>query len=122
MTPPDRRAEDAFDDLFTRYAAPIRSYARRRIGDAAADDVVTETFLIAWRKLDRMPEPPLPWLLGIARRVSSNQQRAAARRNRLSERIAFHEPPPGSGERDGKRQRRLERTGRPAGARPRTGS
>lgn len=95
MTPPDRRAHDSFADLCARNAAKVRSYARRRVGDAGADDVATETFLIAWRKLDRMPESPLPWLLGIARRVSSNQQRAAIRRNRLSERIAIHEPPPG---------------------------
>jgi len=92
MSPPDRRADDALDELFGRYAAQIRSYARRRIGDASADDVVTETFLIAWRRLDRMPETPLPWLLGIARHVMSNQQRAAVRRDRLAQRIAFHEP------------------------------
>jgi hypothetical protein len=26
------------------------------------DDVVSETFLVCWRKLDRVPEEPLPWL------------------------------------------------------------
>jgi len=92
MTESARRTDADFDEIFDRHAAQVRSYARRRIGDAAADDVVTETFLIAWRKLDRMPEAPLPWLLGIARRVLSNEQRAALRRSRLSERIAFHAP------------------------------
>ena len=56
-------------------------YAIRRTADrAAAEEAVSETFLIAWRRLDDMPEEALPWLLGVARRVLANQRRAAGRR------------------------------------------
>jgi RNA polymerase sigma-70 factor (ECF subfamily) len=34
-----------------------------------APDVVAETFLVAWRRLDDVPADPLPWLYGVARRV-----------------------------------------------------
>lgn len=55
---------------------------RRTRGDrAAAEDAVSETFLIAWRRLDDVPPEPLPWLLGTARKVLANQRRAAARRS-----------------------------------------
>jgi DNA-directed RNA polymerase specialized sigma24 family protein len=28
-----------------------------------------QTFAVAWRRLDALPADPLPWLLGVARRV-----------------------------------------------------
>ncbi len=56
-------------------------YAIRRTDDrAAAEEAVSETFLVAWRRLDAMPADPLPWLLGVARKVLANQHRAARRR------------------------------------------
>ena len=56
-------------------------YAIRRTEDrAAAEDAVSETFLVAWRRLDAVPPDPLPWLLGTARKVLANQRRAARRR------------------------------------------
>jgi RNA polymerase sigma-70 factor, ECF subfamily len=30
------------------------------------DDIVSETFLVVWRRLDDVPESPLPWLLAVA--------------------------------------------------------
>ncbi len=55
-------------------------YAIRRTKDrAAAEEAVSETFLIAWRRMDAMPAEPLPWLLGVARKVLANQRRAAGR-------------------------------------------
>jgi len=32
----------------------------------AVDDLVSETFLVVWRRLEDVPEPPLPWLLTVA--------------------------------------------------------
>lgn len=56
-------------------------YAIRRTDDrAAAEDAVSDTFLVAWRRLDAVPAEPLPWLLGVARKVLGNQRRAAGRR------------------------------------------
>jgi RNA polymerase sigma-70 factor (ECF subfamily) len=59
----------------------VLGYAIRRTDDrAAAEEAVSETFLIAWRRLDAMPADALPWLLGVARKVLANQRRAAGRR------------------------------------------
>ena len=68
------------------YVAVVR-YVRSRIPAEATDDVVAETFVVAWRRLDAVPEEPLPWLLGVARNVIATQRRGARRRTALSSRI-----------------------------------
>jgi RNA polymerase sigma-70 factor (ECF subfamily) len=67
------------ESLFNAHAAAVRAYARRRVDTAAADDVVSEVFVIAWRRLDDVPNQALPWLLGCARRVLAHQQRRTRR-------------------------------------------
>lgn len=49
------------------------------------DDVVADTFLIAWRKIDQVPRGSevLPWLYGVAYRVIGHQWRARSRRENL---------------------------------------
>jgi RNA polymerase sigma-70 factor (ECF subfamily) len=66
----------------------VSAYVLRRTTPAEAEDVVAETFLVAWRRLDELPDEPRPWLLGIARRVLANQRRATGRRHALVERVA----------------------------------
>ena len=46
-----------------------------------ANEVVAETFLIAWRKLESVPVEPLPWLLNVAGKVLANRRRADRRRD-----------------------------------------
>jgi RNA polymerase sigma-70 factor, ECF subfamily len=59
----------------------VLGYAIRRTADrASAEEAVSETFLIAWRRFDAVPADALPWLLGVARKVLANQRRAAGRR------------------------------------------
>lgn len=76
------------DSLFeANYEAVIR-YARRRTAQLAdAEDVVAETFVVAWRRLDDLPAPGerIYWLYGIAGHVIANQRRGAQRRRRLLE-------------------------------------
>ena len=43
--------------------------------------------MVAWRRLDDVPEDALPWLLGCARRVIANQRRTTRRRDALVERL-----------------------------------
>jgi RNA polymerase sigma-70 factor, ECF subfamily len=72
-----RQFEAIFDACYPR----VLGYAIRRTEDrAAAEDVVSETFLVAWRRLEDVPAEALPWLLGVARKVLANQRRAARRR------------------------------------------
>ena len=61
----------------------VLAYALRRTDPATAEDVVAETFVIAWRRWPDVPERPLPWLLGVARRVLANQRRGERRRRAL---------------------------------------
>ena len=49
-------------------APRVLSYARRHVGIDDAPDVVSETFVVAWRRLGQVPEPALPWLIGGVRR------------------------------------------------------
>ena len=69
---------------------PLLGYALRRTDDAEdAADVVSETFLVAWRRLADVPEgsDARLWLYGVARRVLANQRRGTERRDRLGERL-----------------------------------
>lgn len=62
----ERRFRAAYDDTY----ADVLRFAQRRGDPAHADDVVAETFLVAWRRLDDLPRRPddvRAWLFGIAR-------------------------------------------------------
>lgn len=82
--------EERFRELFNAYYHHVLGYALRRAAsrDDAAD-VVAETFLVAWRRLDDLPSEALtrPWLYGVARRVLANQRRSTGRRELLAARL-----------------------------------
>ena len=78
---------EAFEELFTGHYWAVRAYVLRRVPAASAEDVLAETFLVAWRRLDSLAEDPLPWLFGVARRLMANQQRAERRRGALTARL-----------------------------------
>ncbi|WP_053206090.1 RNA polymerase sigma factor [Jiangella muralis] len=79
-----------FEAVFAAESRAILGYALRRV-EAAEDaaDVVAETFLVAWRRIDDVPAgaQARPWLYGVARRVLANHARGARRRTRLGERL-----------------------------------
>ncbi len=71
-----------FEAIFNACYPRVLGYAIRRTDDrSGAEDAVSETFLVAWRRLDDVPAEALPWLLGVARKVLANQRRAAGRRS-----------------------------------------
>jgi RNA polymerase sigma-70 factor, ECF subfamily len=89
-----------FEACFQANYSRVLAYALQRIGDrTAAEDVAAETFLVAWRRLELMPDDQLPWLLGIARNVLLNERRASRRRERLAARVAA-EPAASAGQAD----------------------
>ena len=62
----------AFSELFDRHSRTVNSFATYRIGRHAAEDVLSETFLVAFRRradYDIGVESALPWLIGIASRL-----------------------------------------------------
>jgi RNA polymerase sigma-70 factor, ECF subfamily len=73
-----------FTALYDENHPRVYAYAVSRAGRRLADEVASETFLVAWRRLAEVPEPALPWLLGVARNVLLEQYRAAARRQSLA--------------------------------------
>jgi RNA polymerase sigma-70 factor (ECF subfamily) len=68
-----------FEGLFREHYPAVRAYVSRRAPYELAQDVIAETFLIAWRRFDDLPSDPLPWLYGVARRLLANQRRSAGR-------------------------------------------
>jgi RNA polymerase sigma factor (sigma-70 family) len=86
--------EQRFRALYGAHYAAVTGYARRRVPvPSDAQDVVSETFTIAWRRLPEVPdgEAALPWLYGVARRVLANQRRGNQRRADLSVRVRGQE-------------------------------
>jgi RNA polymerase sigma-70 factor (ECF subfamily) len=83
-----------FEALYRAHAGAVRTYVCRRSNAAMADDVVADVFVVAWRRLDDVPDSPLPWLLGVARRLLANRRRGEARAAALHARIAANETTP----------------------------
>jgi RNA polymerase sigma-70 factor (ECF subfamily) len=72
----------AWMDLVSQHQEGVFRYAYLKLGDSAeAEDVAQETFLRAFRHLDRFDaERPLrPWLLTICANLARNQLRSAGR-------------------------------------------
>jgi RNA polymerase sigma-70 factor (ECF subfamily) len=82
------RPEQRFDQLWQDHAPAVVRYARRHVLPDEVEDVVAETFVVAWRRLEEVPPFGLPWLLGVARNVSANTRRGRRRQEALSDRIA----------------------------------
>jgi RNA polymerase sigma-70 factor (ECF subfamily) len=83
------REETLFAALYQRHYRAIRDFCRRRVPRDVVDDVVAETFLTAWRRIDDVPrgDQGLLWLYGVAYRVIGHHWRSAARRRRLEDRM-----------------------------------
>lgn len=82
MSAPPDSAAARFEALFEAHHRRVLAYALRRTRrEADAEDVVADTFAVAWRKIADVPDgdDALPWLLAVARRVSANQRRSAGR-------------------------------------------
>lgn len=77
----------AISELYERHARAVHRYALRRSDPDTAEEVTAQVFLVAWRRRDALPQEPLPWLYGVARRALADQRRSASRRLRLRDRL-----------------------------------
>ncbi|MES9535850.1 RNA polymerase sigma factor [Spirillospora sp. NPDC049024] len=84
MDDPRKRFADLYDENYRR----VLAYALTRTEPHTAEDVASETFLIAWRRLADIREPALPWLLGVARNLLHKQRTGGYRRHALADRVA----------------------------------
>ena len=83
-----------FEHLASEVYEPLQRYVRRRVNPDAVDDIVSETMITLWRRLDDLPsKSQLPWAYGVARRHVANHRRSGLRHLRLVKR-AEAEPRP----------------------------
>ena len=73
--------------MWQRDAPRVMGYALRHVNVDIAEEVVAETFLVAWRRFPEVPSPPLPWLLVVARNTIANVRRSGRRQEALQDRM-----------------------------------
>ncbi|MBC7763420.1 MAG: sigma-70 family RNA polymerase sigma factor [Candidatus Saccharibacteria bacterium] len=72
----------AFSELYDKHSAMIHRYVSGRVGAQVADDVMSETFLIAFEQrnnFDKTRDDASPWLYGIATTLLKQHARQEAR-------------------------------------------
>jgi RNA polymerase sigma factor (sigma-70 family) len=93
LSPPDvaqTERRHRFEELYAAHRVPVLGYALRRTDNTDdAADILAETFLTAWRRLDEMPpgDQARLWLYGTARRILANHRRGERRRLALADRL-----------------------------------
>ena len=76
-----RQADIRFQAIYENHLRDVTLYIRRRVAADAVEDLVADTFLVCWRKLEEVPRDPLPWLYAVARKTLANHYRATAPRD-----------------------------------------
>ncbi|WP_086824378.1 RNA polymerase sigma factor [Allokutzneria sp. NRRL B-24872] len=82
---------DQFRELYNACYPRVLAYASGHVGRQLGEDVVSETFAVAWRRRHEIPVPPLPWLLGVARNLLRTSRRTEIRQYELAAATARHE-------------------------------
>lgn len=83
-----------FEAVMAAVYEPLQRYARRRTSPDEADDLVADTLLVVWRRLDEVPaDAVLPWCYRVAANCLANSRRSSGRRLRLASRAAQFDVP-----------------------------
>jgi RNA polymerase sigma factor (sigma-70 family) len=86
--------EAEFTAVYRAHYADVLRFVHRRANPMDVDDIVAETFLVAWRRRSDVASDSRPWLFRTARNVMLNAQRGAQRHSALAVRLAtyrFHD-------------------------------
>ena len=81
------------DTWFRAYADRVLAYLQHRTDPQTAQDLLQEVFMIAFAKAPELPQPPLGWLFGTARRVLANRYRGRRRQDELIARLIENADP-----------------------------
>jgi RNA polymerase sigma-70 factor (ECF subfamily) len=73
-----------FAAMYQENRSRVYAFAVSKAGRQLADEILSEVFIIAWRRFGDLPEPPLPWLLAVTRNVAMSQSRVQAREQSLT--------------------------------------
>jgi RNA polymerase sigma-70 factor (ECF subfamily) len=89
MTAPDQAARrQRFEAVYSVGRDPVVRYIARRSEPDAIEDLFANAMLVAWQRVDEVPDgAEVPWLLGVARRVLANHRRARGRFGNLVRRL-----------------------------------
>src|SRR6478609_918135 len=90
----DESRRERFERVAPGLVEPLRRYLARRTDADTAEDVLAETLLVCWRRIDDLPEEPLPWAYAVAANCLRNAERAARRQRRVAAKVAALEPRP----------------------------
>jgi len=84
VLPADTAAEERFERMYAAHERAIYAYCLRRVDREGALDCAAETFAIAWRRLDDVPDDDraIRWLYRVAHNVIGNHYRSRNRRRR----------------------------------------
>jgi RNA polymerase sigma factor (sigma-70 family) len=85
-------ATERFTVLYRQHHAQVRHFAQRRVGSAWADEVVAETFLVAWRRLGDVPDLAIAWLYRVALYEIANLRRRQAKSALVSDALRDTNP------------------------------
>ncbi len=66
-----------FEEIAPTLIEPVRRFLARRTDPDTAEDVLAETLLVCWRRVEELPDLPLPWVYGVARNCLNNARRAS---------------------------------------------
>ncbi|MFD8078707.1 RNA polymerase sigma factor [Streptomyces sp. NPDC059718] len=69
-----QRFRDVYEECYPR----VLAYATSLVGRQVGEDITSETFTVAWRRVRDIPHPALPWLLGVARNLVRELRRRDA--------------------------------------------
>ncbi len=86
--------EERFVQLYHAHARYVRSNILKKVADPEkADEIVNATFIVAWRRMDVIPDDHTrTWLLVVASNVLRNDRRAASRAERFRRHLAAAKP------------------------------
>ncbi len=87
--------EQRFRALYDAAYVDLLRFIRRRVHPTHAEDVVGEVMLVAWRRLDEVPDDlsaARAWLFGVARKTLQNARRREERRDAVAVRLAEARP------------------------------
>ncbi|MFS8200444.1 RNA polymerase sigma factor [Streptomyces sp. CWNU-52B] len=73
-----------FRDVYEECYPRVLAYATSLVGRQVGEDITSETFTVAWRRVRDISEPALPWLLGIARNLVRELRRRDSRQYALA--------------------------------------
>ncbi len=89
---------ERFSEIFDRHFSSIFAFCARRVGPVLAEDIVNETFCVAFdhrRRYDTSGRPNArPWLMGIATNVMRHEFRRQLREKRAVDRISVEDAHP----------------------------